>query len=263
MSARLLTAENISFGYATDLVLRAVTLTLRGGDRVALIGPNGSGKTTLLRILCGILAPRAGSVAWESRDVRAFSRREIAQRIALVPQEMNLPYAFTAHEVVALGRTPHARALAGESRADRDAITRALELTEMQTLAPRIFNELSGGERQRVALALALAQEPALLLLDEPTVHLDIKHQIEMLELVRALNRERGLTVLAAMHDLNLAALYFDQIILLNAGEIVARGAPRDALTVETIRAIFGAAVAIEPHPTAPQAPHVILLPRA
>ena len=110
---------------------------------------------------------------------------------------------------------------------------------------------------------MALAQEPALLLLDEPTVHLDIKHQIEMLELVGALNRERGLTVLAAMHDLNLAALYFDEIILLNAGEIVARGSPRDALTVENMRAIFGAAVAIAPHPTMPHAPHLILLPRA
>ncbi len=257
----LLSANQVDFAYSDVPVLRGVNLNLNKGDFIALIGPNGSGKTTLLKMLAGILAPRAGRVAWEARDLRALPRREIARRIALVPQELTLPYAFSVEEVVALGRTPYVRAFLGETRADRDAIARALEQTGTRALAERFFSDLSGGERQRVVIAMALAQEPQGLLLDEPTVHLDINHQIEILDLIHRLNRERGLTVLATMHDLNLAALYFDRLVLLNDGRIVAEGSPREVLTVETIARVFNARVAIHAHPTRTESPQIILLP--
>lgn len=257
----LLSANQIEFAYNGHAVLRGIDLALKRGGLIALLGPNGSGKTTLLKILNGILLPRAGGVAFDGKNLGTLARKEIAQRIALVPQELNVPFAFTVREMVLLGRTPHIRPLFGESTRDHQAIERALELTSTGALAERVFGDLSGGERQRVVIAMALAQEPQVLLLDEPTVHLDINHQIEILELVRQLNRERGLTVLATMHDLNLAALYFDRLLLLNDGRIVGEGAPRQVLTAERIYAVFGANVLVQQHPRQANIPQVILLP--
>ncbi len=267
MENPFLAAQAVQFAYNGNPVLHDVDVSLRPGDLAALIGPNGSGKTTLLKILCGILAPQGGRVMWTERDLRAFSRREIAQRIALVPQELNVPFAFTVAEIVGLGRTPYIRPLVGESARDRAAVARALELTETRALASRFFGDLSGGEQQRVVIAMALAQILSdanglspILLLDEPTVHLDINHQIQVLELVQMLNRERGLTILATMHDLNLASLYFDRLILLREGRIVTEGAPKQVLSKEQIQNVFGAEVVIAPHPTRP-VPQVVLLP--
>jgi iron complex transport system ATP-binding protein len=268
MSDPLLSAHQIEFAYNGRMVLRGVDLALERGGLVALLGPNGSGKTTLLKILNGILSPRAGHVALDGDNLAAFSRRAIARRIALVPQEVNVPFAFTVREMVLLGRTPHIRPLFGESARDRAAIDRALALTETRALAARVFGELSGGERQRVMVAMALAQvlldpglKPAVLLLDEPTVHLDINHQIEVLELIRKLNRERGLTVLATMHDLNLAALYFDRLMLLSDGRIITEGTPRAVLSKERVQGVFGTDVLVADHPTRAHAPHIVLLP--
>lgn len=263
----LLSAHRIDFAYDARVVLRGVDIALRRGALVALLGPNGSGKTTLLKILCGILSPRAGRVAWNARDLAALNRRAIARRIALVPQELIVPFAFTVREMVLLGRTPHVRPLVGARARDRAAVEQAFELTETGAFADRFFDELSGGERQRVVIAMALAQvlgdsaEDAVLLLDEPTVHLDINHQIEVLELIHKLNRERGLTVLATMHDLNLAALYFDRLVLLNEGLVVTQGTPREVLSKERVKDIFGAEVLIQAHPTHADVPHIVLLP--
>jgi iron complex transport system ATP-binding protein len=234
---------------------------LEHGGLVALLGPNGSGKTTLLKILCGILSPRAGCVTLNGDNIHTYDRRAVAQRIALVPQELRVPFAFTVREMVLLGRTPYIRPLFGESMRDHAAIDQALELTGTGELAQRVFGELSGGEQQRVVIAMALAQEPQILLLDEPTVHLDINHQIEVLELIRRLNRERGLTVLATMHDLNLAALYFDRLMLLNEGRMVSAGSPREVLSAERVRSVFGAQVLVQAHPTQARVPQVVLLP--
>lgn len=261
MSQELLSARNVEFAYDSRQALHAVTLELRRGDLVALLGPNGSGKTTLLKILCGILSPRAGRVAWDGRELAQLNRREIARRIALVPQELNVPFAFTVWEMALLGRTPHVRPLLGESSVDRAAVARALDLTGTRAFASRFFNELSGGERQRVVIAMALAQNPTVLLLDEPTVHLDINHQIEVLELIRKLNRECELTVLATMHDLNLASLYFDHLILLNEGRVVTEGAPHQVLSKERVEDVFRTEVVIEAHPTNANVPHIVLLP--
>lgn len=259
--SELLSVSQIEFAYNGHAVLRGIDLALERGGLVALLGPNGSGKTTLLKILNGILAPRTGRVEFDGKNLGAIARKEIARRIALVPQELNVPFAFTVREMVLLGRTPHIRPLFGESTRDHQAIDRALELTTTSALAHRVFGDLSGGERQRVVIAMALAQEPQVLLLDEPTVHLDINHQIEILELVRQLNRERGLTVLATMHDLNLAALYFDRLMLLNEGHIIIEGTPREVLSAERVQAVFGAEVLVQAHPQHANIPQVVLMP--
>ena len=262
MSESILEANQIDFSYNGHLTLDKVNVQLKPGECVALLGPNGSGKTTLLKTLCGIFSPRAGRILWNGGNLATMNRREIAQRIALVPQELSVPFAFTVREMVTLGRTPYVRPLFGETTRDHSAVDRALEMTETRAFAERLFSELSGGEQQRVVIAMALAQEPQVLLLDEPTVHLDINHQIQVLELVRKLNRDCGLTVLATMHDMNLSSLYFDRLILLRGGKIITQGKPRDVLSQEQVRSVFGADVLVQSHPTHAHLPHIVLLPQ-
>lgn len=259
--ASLLSARNLSFAYADHPTLWDINLALECGAHRALIGPNGSGKTTLLKLLTGILTPRQGAVQYQGGDLRGMTRREIAKKIALVPQELNVAFGFTVRQMVMLGRTPHVRAFAGPTAQDGQVVEAVMELTEITPFAERVVTELSGGEQQRVVIAMALAQEPQVLLLDEPTVHLDINHQVEILELVHRLNREKGLTVLATMHDLNLAALYFDDLVMLERGRIIASGKPSEVLSAERIRAVFNAHVQIQGHPTRPDAPQIVLLP--
>lgn len=255
-----LQARNVDFSYYDGLVLRDVNLTLRRGELAGLLGPNGSGKTTLLQVLSGLLSPRRGRVLLDGQDVQRLKRRQIARCVAVVPQELAMPFGFTAYEMVMLGRTPHVRPLVGARQRDRQVVAEKMRLTATWELAGRPFGELSGGEQQRVIVALALAQEPEVLLLDEPVVHLDISHQIEILELIKELNRRRNLTVLATMHDLNLAALYFDRLILLDRGRVVVQGTPAQVLHEERIRQVFGAEVQVQEHPTR-HTPHVVLLP--
>ncbi len=266
----LLGARELSFAYAEAPALQDINLELRHGSLRALVGPNGSGKTTLLKLLARILEPTRGAVEWQGADIKQLPRRELARRIAYVPQDLNVAFGFTVREMVLLGRTPYVGAFAGPSASDQRVVENVLALTGTEAFANRLITELSGGERQRVVIALALAQvtddaapgdKPAVLLLDEPTVHLDINHQLEILELLRRLNRERGLTVLATMHDLNLAALYFDELIILERGRIVASGSPASVLNVERIRRVFNADVQIASHPTRVDTPQIVLLP--
>ena len=262
MSGSLLEASQIDFSYNGHLTLDKVDVQLKPGECVALLGPNGSGKTTLLKTLCGIYSPRAGYVEWNSTNLVAMNRREVARHIAMVPQELSVPFAFTVREMVTLGRTPYVRPLFGETERDYNAVDWALKMTDTQAFADRVFGELSGGEQQRVVIAMALAQEPQVLLLDEPTVHLDISHQIQVLELVRKLNRECGLTVLATMHDMNLSSLYFDRLILLRGGKIITQGKPRDVLSQEQVRSVFDTEVIVQSHPRHAHIPHIVLLPQ-
>ena len=257
-----LRAEGVDFHYYEydGLVLRGVSLELGAGELVGLIGPNGSGKTTLLRVLSGLLAPSRGRVYLDGQDLCAFDRRQVAQRVAVVPQELAMPFAFSAREMVMMGRTPHVRPILGAGPRDRQVAAEKMELTATSALAERLFGELSGGEKQRVIIAMALAQEPQILLLDEPTVHLDINHQVEILELIKRLNRQESLTVLATMHDLNLAALYFDRLILLDEGQVAANGSPAEVLREESIRQVFRADVQVQEHPTR-HIPQVVVLP--
>ncbi len=237
----LLRLESVTFGYTAALpILRGVTLALAPGEMVGLLGPNGAGKTTLMRLASGALAPQSGQVRFQDRPLSAIGRRAVAQQIAVVPQDLAVTFAFTVRQMVEMGRTPHLPPLGwGMLRpADRAIVDDALRQTGLRDLADRVFADLSGGERQRVLVAMALAQSPTLLLLDEPTAHLDIHHQIEVLELVAQLNRETGVTVLASMHDLNLAARYFPRLILFQRG-IVADGPPSTALAPDLLAQVY------------------------
>jgi len=231
-------------------VLQDVTLEAHAGEVVALIGPNGSGKSTVLRVAGGVLRPSSGQAAIEGSDLAKLAVKERARRLAVVPQEAPVPSGLFVREMVALGRTPYARLLLGPTAHDRQAVERALSVVGIDNLADRRVDELSGGERQRVILARALAQEPRLLLLDEPTANLDLHHQVAMLELVRGLSREQGLAVLAAVHDLQLAALYCDRMILLSQGRVVCQGSPETVLTPPLLLETFGQRVVLSAHPT-------------
>ncbi|MGH2478877.1 MAG: ABC transporter ATP-binding protein, partial [Ktedonobacteraceae bacterium] len=240
----LVEIEDLAFGYTGQPLLYGVQTRVGRGEMVGLLGPNGSGKTTLLRLLSGLLRAQQGRILLDGRELAAWGRRGIAQRVAVVPQELQVPFAFTVEQMVTLGRTPYIRLFGARTSHDYEIVREAMELAEVTVLAERVFNELSGGERQRVMVAMALAQQPRLLLLDEPTSHLDIKYQIEMLELVRRLNRETGVTVIAAMHDLNLAARYFPRLLLFQRG-IVADGGPAEVLEPHLLQRVYGVNVQV------------------
>ncbi|HET6745891.1 MAG TPA: ABC transporter ATP-binding protein [Candidatus Limnocylindria bacterium] len=225
-------------------VLRGIDLELASGDVLALLGANGSGKTTLLRLLSGALAPDAGTVQVSGKPVQAWGRDALARRVAVLPQQLELPDGFRVAELVEMGRAPHARRLFGSTADDERAIHRALADADALDLADRLPHELSGGERQRVLVAMALAQEPELLLLDEPTLHLDLGHQVSMLTSIRRLQAHRGLTVVAVLHDLNLAAAFAPRVVVLHEGAIAADGSPDEVLSAALVQRVFGVRVA-------------------
>ena len=245
-----LTISNLSVGYHNHLVLHGVSLDVHAGEVVALVGPNGAGKSTLVRAVSGVSPISRGTVRLEGADVLRLSPTERARRIAVVPQAVHLPDAFTVAEIVMMGRTPHLPLWGGEGKRDCDVAWEAMRRTAVEALADRRIDELSGGERQRVVIARALAQEPRVLLLDEATAHLDLKHQVGVLDLVRALAHEHGLAVLATLHDLNQAARYADRVALLAGGELRAIGAPAEVLTSAHLSPAYGLPVSVIPHPT-------------
>ncbi len=241
----VLELRNVAFAYRRQLLLYDVSLAIKAGEMVGLLGPNGAGKTTLLRLLSGVLHPRQGQILLQGRALEQWGRRGIARRIAVVPQEFHVPFAFTVEQMVNLGRTPFISSFFGSpGKNDQTMVQDAMHAAGISALADRVFNELSGGERQRVMIAMALAQQPLVLLLDEPTSHLDIKYQIETLELVKRLNRERGVSVVAAMHDLNLAARYFSRLLLFQRG-IVADAGPAEVLEPGLLSRVYGTSVQV------------------
>ncbi|MDI3298996.1 MAG: ABC transporter ATP-binding protein [Bacillota bacterium] len=260
--AARLDAQALQGGYRRRLVVRGVSLELRGGVVTGLLGPNGAGKSTLIRLLAGALAPEAGRVRLDGAEGAAGGARRRARQMAVLPQGEPEPAGMTVRDVVELGRYARgggARGDGGGRAGERRALERALELTGTLELADRPFLELSGGERQRVLLAQALAQEPKVLLLDEPTAHLDLRHQVELLELVRR-QAEAGLAVLAALHDVNLAALFCDRLLVLAEGRLVAQGRPEEVLRPDLLEAVYGTPVMVTRHP-ALGVPQVHLLP--
>ena len=235
---------DVTVALGAQRVLDGVSLQVEEAEWLGLIGPNGAGKTTLLRAAAG-LVPYAGSIRVEEREVAACGRRELARRVALLPQTPRTPPELTVAEYVLLGRTPHIGYLALEARADRVAAERALERLALRPFASRPLLSLSGGELQRVVLARALAQEARILLLDEPTSALDLGRQQQVLELVDELRRDTGLTVVSAMHDLSLAGQYADRLLLLDGGRVAAEGAPRHVLSATLVAAHYGADVRV------------------
>jgi iron complex transport system ATP-binding protein len=251
VSARLELREVVAaYPSHTTPAIDEISLCVHPTEVLALIGPNGAGKSTILRVASGGLRPSSGQVLIDGEDIIRFSTRDRARRVAVVPQDGPVPSGLFVHEMVALGRTPYSRALFGPTAEDRRAVDWAMSEVGIQPLSNRFVDELSGGERQRVILARALAQQSRLLLLDEPTANLDVHHQVAMLELVRGLSREHGLAVVAAVHDLQLAALYCDQVALLNTGRIVSQGAPEAVLTEPLLLSAFGQRVLLSAHPT-------------
>ena len=229
----------VSFRYDSVPALEGVTFSIRAGELTAIVGPNGAGKTTLLKCINRVLRPLKGAVLLDGRDLSGLPRREIAKLMGFLPQEQVNPVPLRVLDVVLLGRTPYLRKLAQPGRRDIEVAHSALEAVGIKHLADRLFSELSGGERRKVLLARALAQEPKALLLDEPTAHLDLRSQIEVMELLRSL-AGRGLAVLMATHDLNLASRFADKIIMLKEGRVLAIGKPDEVLTEENIMEVYG-----------------------
>ena len=245
----MLEIRDLHAGYGDQAVLRGIDMHVDAGEVVAMLGPNGCGKTTLLRVASGVHTASDGSVLIEGRDVRAMPAAAVARRVAVVAQSAPLPEGFTSFEVALMGRTPHLRLLQSEGARDVAIVRTAMERTGCWELRHRYVQELSGGERQRVVIARALAQQPSLLLLDEPTSHLDIQHQVETFRLMLALCREQGIAVLAVLHDLTLAGAFADRLYLVERGRIAAEGAPAGVLRAETIRRVYGIDVQVLPHP--------------
>lgn len=255
----LLKIFNLSGGYGQRTVIKDISLKIHKGDFMGLIGPNGCGKTTLLRLLSKIIHPQNGVVYLEGKEIAKMGLKEFCKKASFVQQDTLINFPFTVFEIVLMGRIPHLKRLQQETKKDLDIVNNALEMTDTLSLKDKFINELSSGERQRVIIAKALAQEPSLLFLDEPTSHLDIGHQIQILDLLSRLNRQNNLTILIVMHDLNLASEYCNRLVLLNEGKIFKEGQPRDVLTYQNIEAVYKTIVVVNDNPISSK-PYVILV---
>mgnify|MGYP001289224890 CR=1 FL=1 len=254
----MIEARNVSYRLQGVQVLKELSFSLVGGGLHGIIGPNGAGKSTLLRLISAVETPDEGELLLDGRRSDRYSRKEAARWIAMLQQGGLPPAGFTVREIVAMGRYPFQNWL-GEEKEDPSAlIDEALETMGLLGLQNRRMDQLSGGERQRVALAKAMVQQPRLLLLDEPTSYLDIGYQVQLLDTVRRWQRSRGLTAVAALHDLNLAALYCDDLLVLHEGKVVAFGTPSEVLTADMLKRVYGTEAAIIAHPGT-GAPQVLL----
>lgn len=239
----------VTLSYGNRIVLRDIDLEVKPGEMVGIIGPNGCGKSTLIKGITGLIAPRSGQIFINGQNIARMSRGDLARVMAVVPQDPVLPELFTAFEIVLMGRTPHLSRFGYEGERDLAITQRAMEETKTITFAQRRVGELSGGERQRLTIARALAQQPKMILLDEPTAHLDINHQIETLDLFRKLCLEQGLVAITATHDLNLAAQYCQRLVMFSQGRIYCQGTPHQVINPENIKQVYGAEVCVYPHP--------------
>jgi iron complex transport system ATP-binding protein len=256
-----LEVDRVTFGYGASPVVSNVSLALWPGQFIGLLGPNGSGKSTLLRLAAGLLRPQQGAIRLDGRTLGSLGRSEIARQVAVVPQHPLMPDALTGWDVALAGRTPHLGVLRGTSPLDDAIVHRALALVDAAHLAERRVGEISGGERQRLLLARALAQEPAVLLLDEPTAHLDLPHQLTILDLALRLASDADLAILGVFHDLNLAAAYCDELSLMHEGQIVVHGTPASVVSEGWIATVYGLDITVVPHPQSGRP--VVLLPPA
>ena len=235
-----LSVEGVTLGYAERTVVEDVDLDVAAGRITCIVGANACGKSTLLRAMARLLKPRAGQVVLDGRDLHAMPTKQVARTLGLLPQSPIAPEGIVVADLVDRGRHPHQGVLARWTSADEEAVAEALRLTDTAALADRCVDELSGGQRQRVWIAMALAQQTDLLLLDEPTTFLDVSHQVDVLDLLTDLNRQRGTTIVMVLHDLNLAARYADHLVAVRAGRLHAAGDPAAVLTVDVVRDVFG-----------------------
>jgi iron complex transport system ATP-binding protein len=256
----LVKARNVSFRYQRDWVLKDVNFTLNRGELFGLIGPNGSGKTTFLKVISGVLTPPQGEVRFDDRTISSWNRNRLAQKMAMVSQETPFDFPFSVLEVVLMGRYPHLGSLEFEGEHDLAIAKESMGLLEVHHLENRLMSELSGGERQRALVARALSQKPVCLLMDEPTAFLDLRHQLDLFILTRDLVRSGGLGALVISHDINLAAQFCDQLILLDRGEIVVQGPPQRVILTEHLEPVYGCRLVVDRSPVS-GTPRVTPLP--
>ncbi|MBN1785651.1 MAG: heme ABC transporter ATP-binding protein [Candidatus Methanofastidiosa archaeon] len=241
-----LQVSSLDFGYFTKNVLKNISFTARSGEVFGIVGPNGSGKTTLLKCLRMALVPKRGKIKLDGEDITKWDRTEIAKYFGVVPQNTNISFPFTVLEIVMMGRIPHLGRMQSEGKEDIEIVKRAMKLTAISDLYYRYASNLSGGEVQRVIIARALAQQPKILLLDEPTSNLDINHQFETMKLIRYLAKKENMIVVIISHDLNLSMRYCDNLLLLDGGKVFSAGRPEDVLTSENIRKVYGVEARID-----------------
>ncbi|MCW4035175.1 MAG: ABC transporter ATP-binding protein [Candidatus Bathyarchaeota archaeon] len=244
-----LTIDGIACSYGSIEVLKDISFTVKKGQFLGILGPNGSGKTTLLKSISRVLKPKKGAILIDDKEIYDMKTMDVAKRMAVVPQVTAVSFDFTALEVVLMGRNPHMARFKMEGKADIDIAKNSMQLTHTWEFADRPVTELSGGERQRVIIARALTQEPEILLLDEPTTHLDICNQLEIMDLIKSLSETKELLIVAVFHDFNLAARYCDSIILLKDGKIVAVGSSEETLTPENVKEVFNVDTLVKKHP--------------
>jgi iron complex transport system ATP-binding protein len=243
------TAHHLSYAYQTGDVLRELSFSIRQGEFFIIIGPNGSGKTTLARIIAGLLRPKAGKIDMMGRPLKAYGRKERARKIAFVPQFIPLDFPFLVEDVVLFGRTPHLGIFGLAGEADAALARQAMAFTEVNHLARRRLDQLSGGERQRVFIARAICQDPELMVLDEPTASLDLAHQLRIMDLMEKMKEEKKITVVMVSHDLNLAAMYADTLLLIHNGRLVRCGPPAEVLTYKTLETAYGCTLLVDENP--------------
>ncbi|WCR26785.1 ABC transporter ATP-binding protein [Paenibacillus thiaminolyticus] len=245
----ILQAEHISKSYGSRTVLNDVSLTVRAGEWVGIIGPNGSGKSTLLSLLSGADSPAGGRIELKGRTLRSYTRKSLSQTMAVLLQESLPPIGYTVREVVEMGRFPYQSWFGSEAEDSGPYIDSIMERLQLTELEERPIDRLSGGQRQRVALAKLMAQSPSIVLLDEPTTYLDIRYQVQFMDVVRDWQQDCGLTVVSVLHDLNLAALYCDRLVVVHEGRIAADGTPEEMMSPDVIARYFDTRAAIVPHP--------------
>lgn len=255
-----LQVEQIAYAYEKTPVLKDISFSVKRGEFLGVIGPNGAGKTTLLKTINRILPAQKGEILLQGVNLKDLKLREVARKMSMLGQDIDLSFSLTVLDLVLMGRFPHLGRFEKEQRKDLEVAHECLELTQTLNLAERYFKQLSAGERQRIILAKALAQQPQLLLLDEPTAHLDIAHQIKMFDLLLKLNQENGLTIIAVLHDLNLASEYCTKLLLLHRGEIISWGSPWEVLRYETIEKTYGAVVLVKENPLS-RKPYILPIP--
>lgn len=257
----LLKINDISGGYyKKEDIIKGISLDIDYGDFIGIIGPNGSGKTTLLRLATRVLRPTKGGIFFKGEDIFQMDLKEFCRSVAFVSQDISTDFSFMVSEIALMGRIPHLKRLQFETKKDMDIAEEALSLTDALSFKDKRIDELSAGERQRVIISRALSQEPALLFLDEPTSHLDIGHQIQILDLLKKLNRRNNLTIAMILHDLNLASAYCNRIALLDKGVIYKQGRPEEVLTYQNIEAVYKTIVLINNNPVTAR-PNIILVP--
>ncbi|WP_425446710.1 ABC transporter ATP-binding protein [Dethiothermospora halolimnae] len=236
----IINIENLSFKYTTEDILKSLNLNVSKGSFISILGPNGSGKTTLLKNICNILKPYKGKIFIDNKEINSIKEKDLAKKLAVVHQGTDLEFDFTVYDVAMMGRYPYLNRFQSEGERDKAIVKEALINTSTWHLRDKGINEISGGERQRVMIARALAQNPHILLLDEPISHLDIKHQIDILKLCKKLNNEKQLTIITTLHDINMASRYSDHILLLKDGKIKEMDTPDKVITEKNIEDVYG-----------------------